>query len=371
LEELFNSSPEMGEGRQFLNWLSAAVAAGSAGGLNSRPPVVLLLVLRDDCLSPLEAWPALAAACRAATTQLAPMARADLEQVVERPAERLGVSLELGLLQRLVSDASGQPGGLPLLELTLTELWQCQQNGVLTHAAYGAIGGMAGVSARHAGSAFGRLDPAGQVQARRLLMHMVRPGFDAPDVRRSAAVSELPEDALPVLGYLSESRLVVTSRGPSGRATLDLAHDGLVMQWAQLKAWVDADREFCSWLEGMRGALRQWQAGGTAEDLLLRGAALEQARVWLRERGGDVSATTRQFVLCSESAQARQRCDEESRRRKEAEQSSALATAEAARAQGSAADGRTIGRLGFATAVLAVLSLVVTGALLLHWLTSR
>ena len=371
LEELLDASWETGKSLEFLNWLSAAIAAGSSDGRNPRPPVVLLLVLREDCLARLAAWPALAAATRIAGLRLAAMTQADMEQAAARPAERLGVSLEPGLLQRVVSDASGQPGGLALLELTLTELWQCQETGVLTHAAYGAIRRMVGVAARHADRALGELDQAGRAQARRLLVQMVRPGVDAPDSRRSAALSDLPEDALPVLGRLSEARLVVTSRGPSGQTTLDLSHDGLVWQWAQMKTWVDADREFCVWLEGMRAALRQWQASGNGEDQLLRGAALEQARAWLRERGSDVSVAVRTFVVSSESAQARQRADRESVCQREAEGSRALAAAEVACDQARAAERVRVRRLQLAAAILAAWSLLVTGALLVHWLTSR
>jgi DNA-binding SARP family transcriptional activator len=371
LEELLESSSVSSEGREFLNWLSAAIVAGSSGGRNPRPPVVLLLVLREDCLAHLDAWPALEIASRGAALRLAPMSRADMEQAAARPAERLGVRLEPGLALRLAGDASEQPGGLALLQLTLTELWQCQETGLLTHAAYGAIGRMAGVAVRHADRTFGELDTAGQAQARRLLVQMVRPGVDAPDVRRSAALYDVPEDALPVLGRLREARLVVASRGPGGQASLDLSHDGLVWQWGQLKTWVDADRQFCVWLEGMRAALRQWQAGGSSEDLLLRGAALEQANAWLRARGSDACVAVRRFVASSESAQARQRADREAFCQKEAQRSRALVVAEAARAQDRASERIRSGRLRLAAAVLAVWSLLVTGALLVHWLAGK
>jgi DNA-binding SARP family transcriptional activator len=371
LEELLNTSSETSKGFEFLDWLSAAIAAGSSGGRNPRPPVVLLLVLREDCLSRLAAWPALEVVSRTAALRLGAMTRVDMEQAVVRPAERLGVRLETGLPQRLVSDASGQPGGLALLELTLTELWQCQESGLLTHAAYGAIGRLVGVAARQADRAFGSLDPANQEQAQRLLVQMVRPGVDAPDVRRSAELSDLPEGALSGLGRLSEARLVVTSLGLSGRASLDLSHDGLVWQWAQLKTWVDADRQFCVWLEGMRAALRQWQAGGKSEDLLLRGAALEQASDWLRERGNDASVAVRTFVASSESAQARQRADREAAFHEEAERSRALAAAKAATDRALASERLRVGRLRLAAAMLAAWSLLVTGALLVHWLAGR
>jgi hypothetical protein len=200
---------------------------------------------------------------------------------------------------------------------------------------------------------------------------MVRPGVDAPDVRRSAELSDLPEGALSGLGRLSEARLVVTSLGLSGRASLDLSHDGLVWQWAQLKTWVDADRQFCVWLEGMRAALRQWQAGGKSEDLLLRGAALEQASDWLRERGNDASVAVRTFVASSESAQARQRADREAAFHEEAERSRALAAAKAATDRALASERLRVGRLRLAAAMLAAWSLLVTGALLVHWLAGR
>jgi DNA-binding SARP family transcriptional activator len=379
LEDLLDSSPDDGEARRFLDWLSLAVSATGTRTLNSRPPLALLLVIRDDCLAKLAAWPDLAAVSRTSSLQLSSMAQVDIEQAAARPAQRLGANLEPGLLQRLVGDASGQPGGLPLLELTLTEVWQCQQAGGLTHAAYDAIGTMDGVAVRHAGSVYGRLDPAGQGIARRLLLQMVRPGIEGADVRQSASPSGLAAESLPVLRQLIGARLIVASRGPDGVATMDLPHDGLVRHWAQLRTWMDADREFRCWLERTRVAQRDWQgqeqghgqSSGTGDDLLLRGAVLDQARAWLQTRGADASAVVRQFVAHSESAEERRRAAGEDQRQREAEQSLALAAAEGASAQARAAARRQFRRLRFAIAVLAVWSLVVTAALLVQWLGSR
>jgi hypothetical protein len=247
--------------------------------------------------------------------------------------------------------------------------------GGLTHAAYGAIGQTVGVATRYAGSMFGKLDSDSQDQARRLLVQMVRPGVDGRDVRRSATLSDLAEDSLPVLGRLIDARLVVASRGPDGQATMDLAHGGLVRHWVQLKTWVDADREFCTWLDRLRAALRQWQgqlkSGGSAEDLLLRGAALEEARGWAAARGGDMSAAMREYVASSESAQARQRADEESRRQQEAVRSREFAAAEVASAKNLAVERRRVMQGWVAAAILAVWSLAVTGALVAHWVSGK
>jgi DNA-binding SARP family transcriptional activator len=375
LEDLLDPSPTGGEGGEFLGWLSTAVLSIGTVGLNARPPVVLLLVLREDCLAQLAAWPALAAASRTAGLALAAMTGADMEQAAARPAERQGVSMEPGLLQRLVGNASGQPGGMALLELTLTELWECQQGGGLTHAAYGAIGEMAGVAARHAGSVFGRLDSDSQGRARRLLVQMVRPGVNGPDVRRSATLSDIAEDALPVLGRLAAAQLVVVSRGADGQTAMDLAHDGLVRHWGLLRTWVDADREFCAWLERLRAALGLWhsqrQSGDSGEELLLRGPALEEARRWVGTRAGDLSVAVRDFVAASESAQARQRADEHTRGQNEAEQSLALAAAEAAGARDRSAERRRARQGWVAAAILAVWSLAVTGALVAQWVSGR
>ena len=77
---------------------------------------------------------------------LGPMTSDELKCAIEQPGLLVGLGFESGLVSRIVSDAGDEPGNLPLVEFALTELADSarRQGNLLTHAAYDAIGQIAG-----------------------------------------------------------------------------------------------------------------------------------------------------------------------------------------------------------------------------------
>ena len=100
------------------------------------------------------------------------MTREELRRAIERPAERVGLSVEPELVDTLLRDVEDQPGALPLLSTALLELWRSRDGRHLRLAAYARSGGVQGAVARLAEDAFLALDPAGQAAARRLLLRL-------------------------------------------------------------------------------------------------------------------------------------------------------------------------------------------------------
>lgn len=80
--------------------------------------------------------------------KLSSMNHDELSQVISKPAEKLGVTFEVGLVERILDDVEHEPGNLPLLEFALTELWKQRRGKRLTHAAYQTIGKVQGALAR-------------------------------------------------------------------------------------------------------------------------------------------------------------------------------------------------------------------------------
>ena len=73
---------------------------------------------------------------------VSPMTEAELRQAIEEPARLVGLTIEAGLVERLIHDTQQQPGALPLLQHALFELFERHEAGQLTLAAYEAIGGV-------------------------------------------------------------------------------------------------------------------------------------------------------------------------------------------------------------------------------------
>src|SRR4030095_13968315 len=59
----------------------------------------------------------------AGLTAVAAPSEDELAEAIERPARRIGVRYERGLVSQIVADVRDQPGALPLLQYALTELF--------------------------------------------------------------------------------------------------------------------------------------------------------------------------------------------------------------------------------------------------------
>jgi hypothetical protein len=136
----------------------------------------VVLVARADYVAELADQPVLARALGDATVLVGAPTEAEVRRVVEHPAERAGLLLDVGLADALVADAGEEPGSLPLLSTALTELWERRDGRRLTLAAYVTAGGIRGAVARIAERAYGALAAEDQAAARTLLLRLAGPG---------------------------------------------------------------------------------------------------------------------------------------------------------------------------------------------------
>ncbi|MFF7617393.1 nSTAND1 domain-containing NTPase [Streptomyces lavendulae] len=124
-------------------------AAGEHG------PLSVILVMRDDFHHRLAALvPKLPAAATPGLLNVTgELTTEDLHDIIVEPARVVGLHFQPGLPEQIVSDVlASSPDGketlrapvtvLPLLELTLDQLWRRRKDGFLSHEAYRRIGGV-------------------------------------------------------------------------------------------------------------------------------------------------------------------------------------------------------------------------------------
>jgi WD40 repeat protein len=284
-EELYTLCPDETR-RNFLDRLLAGIAApvvGTASLKENRIPFapVLIATMRADFLGNALSYRPFADVLQNADLKLGPMNRAELTEAIKQPAQKLGVTFEAGLVERILGDVEAEPGILPLLEFALTDLWQRRSGKQLTHAAYEAIGEVQGALGRHANQEYAKLGDTDRERVRRILIQLVRPGEGAEDTRRIATKAELGEQNWSLVKQLADARLVVTSRNGADLETVEVVHEALIRNWGELRGWMDTDRVFRAWQEGLRGDMRKWL---THQDSFLRGTALAEAEEHLRQR---------------------------------------------------------------------------------------
>ncbi|MFE2638782.1 trypsin-like peptidase domain-containing protein [Streptomyces scopuliridis] len=234
---------------------------------------------------------------------IAPLAADDLERAVTAPVDAVpGLWFEPGLPERIVADAGDEPGRMPLVQFALTELWKRRARSMLTHAAYGDLGGVAGALVGYAEEALAELTRAQQDRARRLFVQLARPGDGDTFTRRPTRAADLAPELLDVARELAPGKLVVLSRAPGGgegEEIVDLAHEALTAHWPRLRQWLVDSRDFRSWQEQLRADLHRWRTQHHEAARLLSGTDLAEADRRLAGHPEDISADERGYIQLS------------------------------------------------------------------------
>jgi WD40 repeat protein/DNA-binding SARP family transcriptional activator len=294
LEEVFTQCGDEGERAAFLDRLAAA-----AGDTQRR--ALILVALRADFYGRCAPYGRFAELLSSSHALVGPMRREELAQAIELPATRAGLVVERALVENLVDDVAGEPGGLPLLSTMLLELWRTREGHVLSVESYAASGGVRGAVARLAEDAYLRLDEAGRRVARGLLLRLAH-GEDGALVRRRLPLAELEriDGAEPVLAALTDARLLTVSDGE-----VEVSHEALLQEWPRYRAWLEEDRAGRRLHVHLTESSREWDAGGRDAGDLYRGARLAAALDWSAQHPDELTPVEREFVRASRGAAGR------------------------------------------------------------------
>ncbi|MGZ4335357.1 MAG: nSTAND1 domain-containing NTPase, partial [Gaiellaceae bacterium] len=267
---------------------------------------VVLIALRADFFGHLAQYVGLADLVGPNHVLLGPMSNGELRRAIEGPAERTALEVEAVLVDALIDDVAGEPGGLPLLSTALLDLWRERDGRTLTLAAYERSGGVRGAVGRHAEAAFRSLGADERSVARRVLLRLVAGGDGEALTRRRVSRTELDaaddERVAHVLAVLVERRLLVAAD-----AAVELVHEALLEQWPRLKAWVEEDAHGRRLHLHLTQAASEWQASGREPGELYRGARLAAAVEWADTAGDQagLNRLEREFLEASRRAFAR------------------------------------------------------------------
>jgi hypothetical protein len=240
-----------------------------------RIKAIFVLTLRGDFVGRTLAYRPLSDRLQVAQINIGPMTREELECAILKPAEKIQMEFEPGLVRRILNDVGDEPGNLPLLEFVLKELWEKRRGRVLLNETYDAIGGLQGAVATKADELLKDLSSAERTILQRVFLRIVRPAKDGLDTRRRAAFTELPPEGAELVLKLANERLLVTNQSGSGlERTVEVAHEALISNWSTLRAWVNEDREFLLWRDRLATLLAEWERAQEGDEALLRGPLL-------------------------------------------------------------------------------------------------
>jgi serine/threonine protein kinase/formylglycine-generating enzyme required for sulfatase activity len=279
--------------------VSAALAALAVGG----PSVRVLATVRSDFLSRLTMLPGLGDEVARGLYFLRPLTGERVREVIVRPAAAKGVAFESeALVDALVEQTERAPGGLPLLQFTLAEIWDARVGARTIRAdSLAAVGGVAGALTRHADRLLAGLDADGQDAARRILLRLVT--AEGTRARRSEAelLTDGPQRGAEraALEVLVHGRVVVAHDAQHG--AYELAHEALLVSWPTLQGWLQRGAAEHAVRARVEKAAAEWERMGRVPDLLWGRRQLEEARTLELETlapcEADFLATSRAAVV--------------------------------------------------------------------------
>lgn len=269
-----------------------------------------------------------------------PVNESGLRRMIVGPAEAVGVYIDTRLVDRLVQDALGEPGVLPLLQSTLQQLWEWVEWKFLPYYAYEEfiqqqVRGERDSHLRSAlqvaiASAADKVmdlltEPEHSAIARRIFLRLISFGEGRVDTRRQQSKNSLQSMADDdttftfVYNKLVQARLLTVS-GSEDRQSVDIVHEALITGWPTLQLWIAELRDAEQTRRRLEWKAQEWQRLRSTQvrnkkykwimpDVgVLDVVGLEEARAWLADKNDRVlgiSASVRQLITVSEKAAKR------------------------------------------------------------------
>lgn len=324
-EEIFTLVEDEAKRAQFIDLIYQSIIDPSSR-------VRVIITLRADFYDRPLQYADFGELVRSRMETVLPLSLDELEAAIAKPAARVGVAFEPGLVSTIAEDVHYQPGALPLLQYALTELFEQRVKHMLTHEAYAALGRAAGALAKRAEDLYHEQVAAGHEAIRQMFLRLISLGEGVEDTRRrvlrsdllALSDSDLMDEILDTyVGY----RLLTLDHDPATRRpTVEIAHEAILREWDRLRSWLNESRNDIRQQRLLSAAAADWVQAGRDMSYLLRGARLEQMVGWAAESRLALTPDERGFLKASITERQQQENAEHERQQRELETQTELAT---------------------------------------------
>ncbi|MGK7887449.1 MAG: caspase family protein [Crocosphaera sp.] len=252
--------------------------------LKNKPNLQITLAMRDDFRSRLREFQPFREMMSIVNVEH--LKHREIEEAIIKPAQKVGLYIYPDLKQQLINDVEDYPGSLPLLQYTLTELWNQahqERETSLRLETYSQLGGIEGTLQNRATEIYESLSPADQTVAKRIFLELVQVG-DISDTRRRVTLGQLQNSRhdLATLDRVTEflankdNRLLTRANieqkeeisqtppqqeDPRTKIIIDVVHEALIRNWKMLGDWKQEYREGMIIERRIEQAAQQWHQG--------------------------------------------------------------------------------------------------------------
>lgn len=321
----------------------------------------IIISLRSNAISGIRTHDELLSLIENHRIIMTPMNYQNIRDVIEKPAEKLGLKIDPYLVHNLTLDLSGAPGELALLQMTLYELWRNRiaasygKGGpYLSLESYMKLGRLSNLITHRATEFYQSLPPDEQAAAQRIFLSLCDLEDGRLDRCRQARKLELINQQFPeslierTLQKLIAARLIVsnnsltaasfstdkptisatpwetqehptadvqrwlidhwppTAAGPmaASKTTIELAHKSLISDWVLLRQWLQASHSSRTILRQRRDIEERawiWHHRGEPKgpEYLLGQRYLKDVGQFLGVHRQDLSTLAQRFVQMS------------------------------------------------------------------------
>ncbi|MEH2258532.1 nSTAND1 domain-containing NTPase [Nostoc sp.] len=301
-EEAFTQCQDITKRQQFFACLLGALQRNDN-------KLCLIITMRADffgkCLE--QEYGGLAKKIQEHLVTVTPMIREELETAIIKPAEQVNLAVEPELVSQMIADVENSPGSLPLLQYTLTELWQQRTEERLTLTTYSKLGGVRGTLQTRATEVYESLSLEEQQATKRIFLELTQLGEGTEDTRRQVVQRDLVSSQYSevvinkVIQRLADEKVVVTSTLSNQIAVVDVAHEALIRHWLLLRKWIEESRDILRQKRKIEAAAAEWRDRGKVKDYLFQGKRLTDAKIFQKEQAESLrlSNQAEEFIQAS------------------------------------------------------------------------
>lgn len=284
------------------------------------PNLYLIIGMRADFRGRLREFPDFSQAIMA-KINVEHLNREEIQEAIEKPAEFVGLGIESSLKQQLINDVEDYPGSLPLLQYTLTELWnEARKQGeqFLRLETYTTLGGIEGTLEKRADAAYENLPEAEQTVAKRIFLELTQVG-DTFDTRRRLILGDLVNShhSLEILDKVTEklankeNRLITRTEAEKAEDTdesksqnlkskivIDVVHEALIRHWKRLGDWKQQYQNGMVIERRIEALAQEWEKGGRKKQELYPASKLGIVEGYLKDLGewGMLDGIAEEFI---------------------------------------------------------------------------
>ncbi|MEM9953114.1 MAG: protein kinase [Chloroflexota bacterium] len=317
-EEVFTLSDDESMRLHLLNLLNYTVRHAHN--------IVIIVTIRADFFDKPLLYDGIGDLLQARTQVVLPLTAQEIEWAITGPADNANIIVDRDLIAAIIADVRDEPGALPLLQYTLTELFERRDSNRLTLDSYVDSGGVLGSIAKRAQDVYDDLLVVQRQLTRQIFLRLVTLGEGTEDTRRRVQRSELlnlgddRQQIEKILNIFGSYRLLTFDRDPATRVpTVEIAHEALIKRWDDLKKWLDESRNDVRLQRSLASASQEWVDNGQQEGYLLYDERLAQYQQWLTNTSVAINEQERAYLDASIAEKQAQDKLEEQRQARERE----------------------------------------------------